>query len=98
MWEPSLPTIVANFYGGEASNYVNIGLNKRIFKTDRYLKNKYGKSTKLSYVSLLDGLCGESGCLAIVPGSSNPTTFDYGHLSVEGSKFVSREIISSKLQ
>lgn len=98
MWLPSLPTVVANFYGEPSPDYVNIGLSKNIFVTDRYLKNKYGTSTNLTYVSLLDRLCGGNGCLALVPGTSYPTTFDYGHLSVEGSKFVSREIISSKME
>ena len=54
----------------------------------------------VTYVSLLQGLCDPSGCLAVVPGSPNNDlmTFDFGHLSPKGSEYVARTLIGGAIQ
>ena len=50
---------------------------------------------------MIDQLCNNNGCLAKVDDKNTPLVFDYGHLSLKGSKYVvenlMKDIITSYL-
>jgi peptidoglycan/LPS O-acetylase OafA/YrhL len=88
-WHPSLPEIVANHYWGKDFNRVSYGLQNDV-EVDRRLQVELANVPHLTYVSLLNGLCNDEGCVAVVPGSANNdlTAFDFGHFTLKGSVFV----------
>lgn len=89
-WAPSLPEVVAHQYWGRSYARVSHGLAMTAFDTDRLLKGRVAGVAGLRYVSLLDGLCNEAGCQALVDGGGwqDLITFDSGHFSPRGSVFV----------
>ncbi len=52
------------------------------------------KRTNTPYISMLDTLCASGTCEATTP-SGEPLQFDYGHLTAQGSIFVSNAILST---
>lgn len=90
VWSPSLPEVVANQYWGRSYARVGHGLAPAVFETDRELKKRTAGIPGLTYLSLLDGLCTEEGCRALVGdmGWQDLIAFDAGHLTPQGSVFV----------
>ncbi|HVJ07684.1 MAG TPA: acyltransferase family protein [Acidisarcina sp.] len=97
-WLPSLPLVFVQNFWGKDPGYNNAGLDTRIFTTEMKLQSRYGRSTNLIYVSLLNGLCKNGGCLERVPNTQELMVVDYGHLSPLASVFVARTIIGEALQ
>lgn len=89
-WLPSLPAVVVRHHWPRPPARVSEGLDRRLLDLDRELQAQYGSSTELDYVSLVARLCQADGCTAIVPGTDPPEliTFDMGHLTPRGSRFV----------
>lgn len=88
-WSPSLPLVVArNQWFNKHEGYLQDGIEKSQFLTDRALSDLYGKSKKLTYVSMIQTLCRDAACLGFVPGTHVLTAFDYGHLTPEGSIYA----------
>ncbi len=70
---------------------------KGLFSGDRRLRDVLPKETsKFRYLSVLDTLCPERKCPLTVDGDA-PLVWDYGHLTIEGSKFVA-PIIAQQLR
>ncbi|MDP2318120.1 MAG: acyltransferase family protein [Acidobacteriota bacterium] len=94
-WTPSLPEVVAHQYWGRSYARVSHGLAIAAFDTDRLLKARVAGVDGLSYVSLLDGLCTDAGCQAVVDGGGwqDLIAFDSGHFSPRGSVFVGEELL-----
>ncbi|TXI45807.1 acyltransferase family protein [Methylophilus sp.] len=73
-------------------------LNSDLIKVDEDLKHKYSKQTNIHYISLIDILCDELlGCMTFIDDGAGEelTTFDYGHLGLKASVFVSDAIFNS---
>lgn len=89
-WTPALPEVVANQYWGRPYERVSHGLAPAAFETERRLKDRVAGVAGLSYVSLLDGMCNEAGCQAVVDngGWQDLIAFDSGHFTPRGSVFV----------
>lgn len=89
-WTPSLPEVIAKHYWGRSYARVSHGLANAVFDTDRLLEQRVAGVDGLSYLSLLDGLCNDAGCQALVDGGGwqDLITFDSGHFSPRGSEFV----------
>jgi peptidoglycan/LPS O-acetylase OafA/YrhL len=89
-WLPSLPVIVTAQYWGRSYDRVGHGLNRERLDLDRRLQAQYADSPVLRYVSLIETLCANDDCLAVVPGSNPPelVAFDAGHFTPDGSRFV----------
>jgi len=72
------------------------GLDAATIKADNLLKLKYQSDNKLSYVSLIDALCNQEGCLAYI--GKDPlegiTSFDYGHLTATASLYVAQNVLA----
>lgn len=68
--------------------YLSRGLNPHTFSNDAFLKGfDWGHDVK--FLSIVDILCKEStSCLAYINDLSHISTIDWGHLTVDGSKFV----------
>jgi hypothetical protein len=63
-----------------------------VFKTDAIMLNK----SRFKYISLVEYLCEEKACLAFLD-DGNPITFDYGHLTIEGSKYITNTYLKDPL-
>jgi hypothetical protein len=97
-WLPNLPLVVVTNHWGQAFDRVSLGLNQELFQTDATLRERFGNSDDLTYVSLLGSLCDGNGCLATVPATDNQLmTADIGHLTPAASTFVGRTILASHL-
>ena len=94
-WRPSLPEVVATHYWGGSYDRVSRGLVPEIFDVDRQLAAQLQGTPHATYVSLLDGLCNQEGCLAVVPdrGDRDLIAVDSGHLSPKGSVFVANQLL-----
>lgn len=71
------------------------GINPASLQEDKKLKGLHFSGNTL-FISLRDHLCTEEGCLTSV-GSNYATdllVFDYGHLTPQGAKYVTEEILS----
>ena len=93
-WMPTLPLVIANHHWGTSYSRVDEGLHPEIFATDSLLRTRYAHSNRLEYVSLVGGLCGDGGCIAVVPGDdAQLIAVDNGHLSPAGSTYVAESIL-----
>lgn len=104
-WAPSLPEVVSSQYWGRNYDRVGYGLATERFVMDRALKSYYAGSALLTYVSLIDVLCGpatpttglppQDACTAVIPGSAPPElmTFDAGHFTPNASRYIARTVL-----
>jgi len=94
MWDPTLPRVYATNHMIDHAAYVSEGLYRGGFDIDRQLAARVSALPQVSYVSLLDRLCRDGACLAVVPGEGplDLMVVDYGHLSPKGSAYLGRSI------
>lgn len=94
-WQPDLPKIVARNLPNPP-NRLKRGLDESVLALDRELKIKYQNSQSLHYLSLIDSLCNQDGCLTYL--GSEPlegiTSFDYGHLTSIASDYVGEKALA----
>ena len=66
------------------------------FETDRLLRRRYGGSSELQYVSIIEGLCNADGCLTRVGPDlfEDIESFNDGHLTSSASKYVAERIVA----
>ncbi|MEG3754093.1 SGNH hydrolase domain-containing protein [Psychromonas arctica] len=96
-WEPSLPNTIAKRHFDSNKVVINDrSFVTPLFRINEQLHKNYDDSD-IKYISLLDDLCNENGCLAKVDSKNTPLVFDYGHLSVEGSLYIAKHIIREKI-
>jgi peptidoglycan/LPS O-acetylase OafA/YrhL len=98
-WRPSLPFVVARYHWGQDFRMISEGLDLTILATDRTLRERYGTSPDLHYVSLIEHLCTDVACQAAIPGKPpyNIMAFDYGHLAPEASAYIAEQLIAGPL-
>lgn len=97
-WHPGLPKLFARRYLGTAARRSLDGVLPENLRTDQLLRARYGHSTSIVYVSLIDQLCEPAGCLMKVPGSDGLMAVDYGHFTPAASVFVGRRIVAPALR
>ncbi|CAM4095101.1 acyltransferase family protein [Pseudoalteromonas byunsanensis] len=96
-WQPSLPAVIAKRYFDSSLKSINDhSFVDELFVINEKLHKKYD-SSDIEYISLIDNLCENNYCLAKVDDNNTPLVWDYGHLSLEGSKYIASEIIKGKL-
>ena len=62
------------------------------------LRERFGEAHDLEYVSLVNALCTDTGCLAVVPQTDQQLiTADSSHLSPAGSVHVARAVLAPYL-
>jgi peptidoglycan/LPS O-acetylase OafA/YrhL len=93
-WRPTLPGIFSSAYLKEPRAYIELGLERSDFDTDRRLSTTLVGLPGVTYLSALDQLCREDGCLAQVPGEGalDLMVLDFGHLTPKGSSYLGRKI------
>lgn len=103
IWPSGLPNVMANeIRGGEAleklSMYSKNGLDPMIFQVDENV-SKAMKNINVGYVSVIKGMCIATSCLRYIltDGSPQLLAFDYGHLSLYGSKYVASQIVGPNI-
>ena len=98
-WRPTLPGIFSSAYLKEPRAYVELGLEQSDFDVDRRLSATLAGLPGVTYLSALDQLCREDGCLAQVPGEGalDLMVLDFGHLTPKGSRHVGRAVLKPYL-
>ena len=97
-WEPSLPNAIAKRHFDKSKLRIDDkSFVASLFQINHQLHGTYGNS-EIKYISLLDELCNEKGCLAKVDNMNTPLVYDYGHLSLAGSKYVAEKILKEKIK
>jgi peptidoglycan/LPS O-acetylase OafA/YrhL len=93
-WSPGLPLLIVTHFWGEPFERVKLGLAQDVFATDDTLRRRLHGARDLDFVSLVDALCNDAGCLATVPGTDHQLlTIDRGHFSPAGSRYVGRTVL-----
>jgi len=102
-WQPSLPDVLIR--GGismhDNDNTIVIANNEfsRVEALDKEiirLLHKYKEKYNVRFISLLNKFCEDESCIAITSycGFSEPTAWDYGHLTASGSMLAARFIVN----
>jgi hypothetical protein len=101
-WSPSLPKILGqrilslnNLAGYEMKNDDFIMVEARDNEIIELLRTHKNRDN-IEFISLLDVLCDDEECVSVVADceKAEPITYDYGHLTVAGSKVVARFILN----
>jgi len=96
-WEPSLPnTIVKRHFDSKDKVFNDPSFIDDTKTVNHYLKVQYNNS-EIKYISIIDKLCNQSGCLTKIDDKNTPLVWDYGHLTREGSIYVAENIIKKEL-
>ena len=94
-WQPSLPRAIAlRHFDKNEQLIADSSFERYLFVIDNNMRARYEKSDEVSYISLLQQLCKGDKCLAKVDDVNSPLVWDYGHLSLAGSKYIAREVLS----
>ena len=98
-WQPSLFKLIVKNYWGKVPQRLKTHLNQAVFTTDRIMKERYSGSSQLTYVSLVDQLCNDDGCLTYLEGNPKEglITYDYGHFTLPASSYVVRNFLIPRL-
>lgn len=92
----NLHLIIARKFWPNPPEWMEEGLIADDLLADRKLKERYGRSTILTYVSLIDLLCRPGrGCMTHVGPDrlEDIATHDYGHFTRNASRFVAEKAI-----
>ncbi len=98
-WYPTLPAIFSQAYLKEPRAYVELGLDRSGFEVDRRMSATLAGLPGVTYLSALEHLCREDGCLAQVPDEDalDLMVMDFGHLTPKGSRHVGRAVLKPYL-
>ncbi|CAE6948248.1 Acyltransferase family [Vibrio sp. B1ASS3] len=97
-WRPSLPkAITMKHMSVNEKQFKDSSFLQDLFRIDDELEKKYSDKD-LTYISLLDYLCDDTGCIAKVDDKNTPIVWDYGHLTLQGSNYVVQNIIKPKVK
>jgi len=98
LWRPNLPIMMYNAWTttGAVPLY-DLTHVIRSIDVDRQLRQSVEKAGA-RYISLIELLCNDTGCLTHVPGSPGLLlSYDGGHLTTSGAKFVVQSLRSRGL-
>ncbi len=101
-WKAELPTLLYEDWNQQSSpksipERMARGLDTEVYRVDAGQK-AVAQTRQVRFVSLLDLLCNDKGCLTYPPDSPGKLfTWDYGHLTTEGATFVATQMINSSV-
>ncbi|MER8373510.1 acyltransferase family protein [Mesorhizobium sp. M1406] len=99
-WSDALPKLVYYAWlngGKELPDRLSGGFSPDTFATNNRI-SAIAKAADADYVSLVDLLCKDAGCLTHVPGNlSKLTSWDYGHLTTDGAALVTKYLVERQL-
>jgi peptidoglycan/LPS O-acetylase OafA/YrhL len=97
-WKPSLPAIYLQRHKGEVF-ISDPNFDKKILESNAYLNEFHAQNKNFIFIDMLKNLCSyresKLNCRAKIDDTL--ITFDYGHLTVEGSNFVAENYIYPKI-
>jgi len=105
VWDGSLPSLVSKEIliksltnVDDLPKYSFIGLDKLLFSTEQILKKDF-KKLNIQYISIVDDLCNEEGCIRYgdTENGKKLIAIDYGHLGVDGSQYISDNIVGPRV-
>ncbi|MEL0238323.1 MAG: acyltransferase family protein [Gammaproteobacteria bacterium] len=106
-WRPSLPDVLlrAGTSMPDNNNTVVTVENEFLNKVEAFdkeiirLLGRYKENNNVQFISLLNKFCEEKSCMAITfnCGVSELTTWDYGHLTANGSKIAAGFIFNESI-
>lgn len=93
-WYPSLPSVYVKFdYGKETVS--DQKLDKGVVRTNERMLERSRSQQAFHYINILDHVCPVQGahreCRVLYNGEL--LAYDYGHLTVEGSRYVAEHIV-----
>ena len=104
VWKISLPEVILKEIGpggaiATVPAYSFDDVDMEVFKTDHEVASDLSQPG-IHYVSVLQHLCNEKGCLRYVPEKDGPQLMsqDYGHLSLAASHLVAEKIVDPALR
>jgi peptidoglycan/LPS O-acetylase OafA/YrhL len=74
----------------ESLRYTRCGLDENIAGVDQSM-HEMAVRLGIRYISAYQAMCNDEGCLAKI-GGDYPSSFDYGHLSSQASRYLLRKI------
>lgn len=97
-WKTDIPKIVLRryvYFNRDVPTYLNFAIKTKIFDRDKKLINDMKNFSHIRYISLIDKLCNDAGCM-IKMGESLPQDlmmFDNEHFTIRGSHYVVDQVI-----
>ena len=78
--------------------YSSNGVDEKLLSVDSFLKAD-ALASGIKYVSIVDALCKANVCMRYLPDPTGEKliTFDYGHLGLEASRYISQNIIGPEI-
>lgn len=93
-WDRDLPkVIVSNSFDKKELFMPKSTIQSEVLSVD--IKLSARKNSSFYYLSLIDELCDSEACLVKVDDDNTPLVWDYGHLTKEGSTFISDVIFNN---
>ena len=98
-WDDTMPKIVLRGLDGYSPERTRLALNPSIVRDHARIAGAFagagGVSPNMQFVDLYALLCNPAGCLTRVNDTlAGLTTFDYGHLTPDASKFVAERLLT----
>lgn len=90
----ALPVVIADRHWDKGEvRFSDPALVKHVMDTDKIMLNKHMNDGYIRYVSIIEKLCSGDICLAKVDDDNTPMVWDYGHMTVKGSEYVTDKIL-----
>lgn len=90
----ALPVVIADRHWDKGEvRFSDPALVKHVMDTDKIMISKNMDDGYLRYVSIINKLCNGDTCLAKVDDDNTPLVWDYGHMTVKGSEYVTDNIL-----
>lgn len=101
-WQPDLPTVLLRkklTYSDNRTLTMSQDMEEKILKVDGQVSS-ISVESRAGFISVYDLLCNQKGCHGYVKYNNKvmPTAWDYGHLTENGSLFLSEKIAEKLLQ
>jgi hypothetical protein len=95
-WQQYLYRYFARHLWKSKPNRTKENLAPEVFNTDLKMKALISSEKSVTYISMLDTLCNNQGCLTYLNNdyTNSLASWDYGHLTLPASEYVARNAIT----
>ncbi len=89
------PMVGSRVFEADATDRTLLSLNPQAFTINDGMR-QFARENGVDFLSPMDALCNSQGCLiSASPHELIPTSFDYGHLTGEGSRLLLERALGS---
>jgi hypothetical protein len=94
-WDPYLYKVIVKNYWLNTPKRISTNLAQEVFTVDKQLKKIYSHSNDITYISIVDYLCNEEGCITYLgkDKSEGLETLDYGHFTEKTSESFAKDVL-----